>query len=328
MSGLRAKRWATYVAALGLAMLGFTARYALQPVFGSNHAYTAFYPVVLVAAYAFGAGPAILAAMISAGLGYWFFASPVHALKLDADSLTSLGFFALTSSTTIYLMHSLAKAIAATREAQGRAEALARAHATLFGELNARVTNHLQLVAALLQLQARDAPDAAARKALGEAAAHTMLISKTHRSIAGEGGALLDFDAFARQLLDATLSARANPPVRIEFEQGGLWLSSEQATSVAIVLLECLNARLSSEDPGVMRIGLRADRGVGSLRITEIERPLDPLAPGGPSLIDAMVEQLRGRFSSRSAAEGRVSELTFPLEGGHGQRHVVERTLH
>ena len=328
MNGLRAKRWATYAAALGLAMLGFTARYALQPVFGSNHAYTAFYPVVLVAAYAFGTGPAIMAAAISAAMGYWFFASPADMIKVSADSLASLGFFALTSSTTIHLMHSLGKAIAATREAQGRAEILARAHATLFSELNTRVTNHLQLVAALLQLQARDEPDAAVRTALGEASARTMLISKTHRSIAGEGAELLDFDAFARQLLDVTLSARANPPVRIEFEQGGLWLSSEQATSVAIVLLECLNARLSSADPGVMRIGLRADRGVGSLLITEIERPLGPLSPTGPSLIDAMVEQLRGRFSSRSAAEGRVSELTFPLEGGHGQRQVIERTLH
>ena len=329
MSGPGAKRWAAYIAALGLAMVGFSARYALQPVFGANHAYTAFYPVVLVAAYAFGARPAILAATVSAVLGYWCFAAPIRMVKLDPDSLTSLGFFALTSSTTIFLMQSLAKAVAATREAQGRAEQLAQAHASLFSELNERVTNHLQLVAALLQLQARDEPDAAARKALGEAAARTMLISKTHRSIAGEaGGELLDFDAFARQLLDATLSARANPPVRIEFEQGGLWLSSEQATSVAIVLLECLNARLSSDDPGVLRIGLRADRGVGSLRITEIERPLDPLSPAGPSLIEAMVEQLRGRFSSRSAAEGRVSELTFPLEGGHGQRQAVERTLH
>ena len=328
MNGLRAKRWAAYAAALGLAMLGWAARSALQPVFGANHADTAFYPVVLVAAYAFGARPAILATLTSAALGYYCFAAPSHALKLDADSLTSLGFFALTSSSAIYLIHGLAKAVAATREAQARAETLAKAHAALFGELNERVTNHLQLVAALLQLQARDEPDAAARKALGEAATRTMLISKTHRSIAGEGGELLDFDAFARQLLDATLSARANPPVRIEFEQGGLWLSSEQATSVAIVLLECLNARLNSEDPGVMRIGLRADRGVGRLRITEIERPLSPIAPAGPSLIDAMVEQLRGRFSSRSAAEGRVSELTFPLEGGHGQRHVVEHTLH
>ena len=322
------QRWAQYGAALVLVAVGFGARCGLQPVFGANHAYTIFYPVVLIAAYAFGVGPACVVAVISGALGYWFFATPIYALKFDADNLTLLGIFALTSSSTIYLMGGMSRAVAETKVAQAQAERLAQAHAALFRELNERVTNHLQLVAALLQLQARDEPDAAARKALGEASARTMLISKTHRVIAGEGGELLDLGAFARQLLDATLSARSHPPVRVEFEQGGLWLSSEQATSVAIVLLECLNARLSSDDPGLMRIGLRADRGLGRLRITEIEKALDPIAPTGPSLIDAMVEQLRGRFSSRSAAEGRVSELTFPLEYGHGGQGLPAPTLH
>ncbi len=322
------RRWAQYGAALILVAVGFGARCGLTPVFGANHAYTAFYPVVLIAAYAFGVGPACVVALVSGAVGYWFFASPVYELKFDADSLTSLGFFAMTSSSTIYLMAGMSKAVAETKIAQAQAERLAHAHTALFRELNERVTNHLQLVAALLQLQARDEPDLAVRKALGEASARTMLISKTHRTIAGEGGELLDFDAFARQLLDASLSARAHPPVRVEFEQGGLWLSSEQATSVAIVLLECLNARLSSDDPGVMRIGLRADRGMGKLKITEIEKALDPISPTGPSLIDAMVEQLRGRFSSRSAAEGRVSELTFPLERGYGARVTSDATLH
>jgi hypothetical protein len=87
---------------------------------------------------------------------------------------------------------------------------------------------------------------------------------------------------------------------------------------------------LAADDPGLMRISLRGDRGMGKLRITEIERPLDPLAAAGgdTAMIQAMVEQLRGRFSSRSAVEGRVSELTFPLEGGaHGLREALS-TLH
>jgi two-component sensor histidine kinase len=316
-------RVGAYGATLGLVVIGLMGRWALDPVFASNHAYTVFYPLVLLSAYFLGARPAILTAVLSAGIGYFRFDRPVYAFKTDLDSLTSLLFFITTSSVAIYFITGMARAMAATRAAQAKAENLAQAHATLFGELNERVTNHLQLVAALLQLQARDEPDKALAKALAEASARTMLISKTHRSLAGEGGELLDFDAFARQLLDATLSARQHPPVRIEFEHGGLWLSSEQATSVAIVLLECLNVRLAADDPGLLRIGLRGDRGMGKLRITEVERRLEPLnvPRGASSLIEAMVEQLRGRFSSRSAEEGRVSELVFPLEAGaHGLR--------
>lgn len=323
MRKVESSRVRAYGATLGLVVVGLCSRWALDPVFASNHAYTVFYPLVIVSAYFLGARPALLAAVLSAAIGYVRFDRPVYALKTDLDSLTSLLFFATTSCVAIYFITGMARAMTETKAAQAKAESLAQAHAALFGELNERVTNHLQLVAALLQLQARDEPDKAVAKALAEASARTMLISKTHRSLAGEGGALLDFDAFARQLLDATLSARRHPPVRVEFEHGGLWLSSEQATSVAIVLLECLNVRLAAEDPGLLRIGLRGDRGMGKLRITEVERRLEPLgAPrGATSLIEAMVEQLRGRFTSRSVEEGRVSELTFPLEAGaHGLR--------
>jgi two-component sensor histidine kinase len=330
----RLGRAGAYAATLGLVLIGLLTRWALDPVFASNHAYTVFYPIVIVSAYFLGGRPAILAMVLSAVIGYWRFDRPAYAFKTDLDSLTSLGFFVMTSSVAIYFITGMARAVAEKTAAQARAERLAQSHATLFGELNERVTNHLQLVAALLQLQAKDEPDKAVARALGEASARTMLISKTHRSLAGgglgEAGELLDFDTFARQLLDATLSARKHPPVRIEFEDGGLWLSSEQATSVAIVLLECLNLRLAADDPGLMRIALRGDRGMGKLRITEVERELAPVPVerGRASLIEAMVEQLRGRFSSRSADEGRVSELTFPLEAGaHGVRGGVA-TVH
>jgi len=316
-------RAGAYGATLGLVLTGLATRWALDPVFASNHAYTVFYPIVILSAYFLGARPAILAATMSAMIGYWRFDRPAYAFKTDLDSLTSLLFFVMTSSVAIYFITGMARAVAEKTAAQAKAERLAQSHATLFGELNERVTNHLQLVAALLQLQAKDEPDKAVARALAEASARTMLISKTHRSLAvgslaGEGGELLDFDAFARQLLDATLSARKHPPVRIEFEDGGLWLSSEQATSVAIVLLECLNLRMAADDPGLMRIALRGDRGMGKLRITEVERELAPVGieRGRASLIEAMVEQLRGRFSSRTADEGRISELTFPLEAG------------
>ncbi len=328
MRDFRLGRVGVYGATLGLVLIGLGTRWALDPVFASNHAYTVFYPIVILSAYFLGGRPAILAAAMSAMIGYWRFDRPAYEFKTDLDSLTSLMFFVMTSSVAIYFITGMARAVAEKTAAQARAERLAQSHATLFGELNERVTNHLQLVAALLQLQARDEPDKAVARALAEASARTMLISKTHRSLTGEGGELLDFDAFARQLLDATLSARKHPPVRIEFEDGGLWLSSEQATSVAIVLLECLNLRLAADDPGLMRIALRGDRGMGKLRITEVERELAPIGlerggieRGRASLIEAMVEQLRGRFSSRTADEGRISELTFPLEAGaHGVR--------
>jgi len=182
---------------------------------------------------------------------------------------------------------------------------------------NLPTENHLQLVAALLQVQARDAHDAKVSAALAEASARTLLISRVHRSLSGEEMQTLDFDAFARQLLDATLAARGAHLVRVEVDEQGLRLPMDQATSVAIVLLECLNAHLRLNAPTTLRVRLRGDDREATLEISEVYGGLrghavidlrrDP--------IDAMVEQLGGRFSFKTDEEGAISALVFPRLG-------------
>lgn len=310
-------RVAAYSTALALVILGFLARLALEPLFGENHTYTAFYPVVIVAAYFLGAGPAIAAAILSAALAYWCFAAPALTWKTDFTTWAPMMFFAFTATVSIYFITGMARALAALAEARSRAEALAKSHAELFGELNERVTNHLQLVAALLQLQARDERDEPLSRALAEASARTLLISRVHRSVAGESEKTLDFDTFAQQLLDATLAARGHPPVHVEIQREGLQLPLDQATSVAIVLLECINARLQLNTPANMRVRLRGDDTEATLEVSEAGQ--GTFAPTGLDLarrsIEAMVEQLGGRFSHRADAIGVVSALVFPRPG-------------
>lgn len=308
---------ARYGATLALVGLGFAGRLALAPLFGDSHTFTVFYPVVILAAYFFGAGPAILSAGVSAGLAYWFFAAPAHAWKWDVANLTTTLLFAFTATVSIYFITGMARALDQLAAARARAEALARSHAELFGELNERVTNHLQLVAALLQLQARDETDQSLSKALAEASARTILISRVHRTVAGEADKTLDFDVFARQLLDATLAARGHPPVRVEIEEQGVRLPLDQATSVAIVLLECFNARLQQNTPALMRVRLRETDREATLEVAETR----PRGEDLPALdlkrqsIEAMVEQLGGRFSHRSDDDGALSALVFPRPG-------------
>lgn len=314
MSG-RGASAAHYGSALLLLLAGFLARLALQPVFGANHTYTAFYPGVIVAAYFLGAGPAIMTASLSAAVAYWCFAKPEFAFKSDFAVLTSMVFFAFTSAVSIYFITGMRKALADLADARRRAETLAASHSELFHNLNERVTNHLQLVAALLQLQARDERDQTMARALAEASARTLLISRAHRSLGGQIERTLDFDAFARQLADAALSARAHPEVQVVIEPLGAQLAPDEATSVAIVLLECLQARLQAATPAMLRIGLRRD--AGQARLTVAETTTEGDAPAGSDLrlylIEAVVEQLGGRFSSRASDQEIVSELVFPV---------------
>ncbi len=110
-----------YAMSMALVFLGFAARTALTPAFGVNHAYTTFYPVVTLAAYFLEAGPASLAALLSTGLGYWFFAAPERALKDDFTTLASMMFFGMHRQRRDLLHHR--HEARARREAGGRAGA-------------------------------------------------------------------------------------------------------------------------------------------------------------------------------------------------------------
>ena len=304
-----------YGTALLLVLAGFVGRLALEPVFGDSHTYTVFYPVVILAAYFLGARPAILAAAASIVVAYWCFARPTLAWKSDFSALTTMFFFIFTSGVSIYFITGMARALDDLGAAQRRAENLAESHADLFRNLNERVTNHLQLVAALLQLQARDERDPTVGRALSEASARTLLISRAHRSLGGEADKTLDFDTFAKQLLDSTLAARAGCSVQIQMDPQGARLALDEATSVAIVMLECLHARLQIDTPAVLRVGLR--RGEREARLTISEALGLGMAPPETDLrlylIEAMVEQLGGRFSTQADDHEAVCELVFPI---------------
>jgi len=322
-----------YAVAVAIVFAGFLGRLSLQPVFGMNHSFTAFYPGVIVAAYFLGARPAILTATLSATLAYWAFAAPTFALKVEGEALTTMLFFAVTSAVSIYFITGMRVALADLAEARGRAEGLAASHTELFRNLNERVTNHLQLVAALLQLQARDERDAAMARALAEASARTLLISRAHRSLTGQLEQTLDFDVFARQLSDAALAAQGNPAVQVLIEPCGARLSLDEATSVAIVLLECLQARLQVNAPAMLRVGLRRDAGQAQLTVAESTTHGEPPVEADRRLylIEAMVEQLGGRFSSRAEPERIISELVFPVAGAAALAGVSQtgpRMLH
>lgn len=308
---------ASYGGALAIVLAGFLARFALQPLFGASHAFTVFYPGVIVAAYFLGARPAILTAAVSAVLAYWVFAPPIFTLKADEEALTTLSFFAVTSGVSTYFITGMRKALTDLAEARGRAEGLAASHTELFRNLNERVTNHLQLVAALLQLQARDERDVVVARALAEASARTLLISRAHRNLSGQVEQTLDFDAFARQLSDAALAAQANPAVQVVIEPCGARLGLDEATSVAIVLLECVQARLQAGEPAMLRVGLHQDARQARLVVSESDAA--GAAPAEADrrlyLIEAVVEQLGGRFSSRTDPGQIVSELVFPTAG-------------
>lgn len=319
----------TLATASGLALLVGAARLSMHPVFCDVGVYTVFYPVVLAAALLMGPRSAALATIISATIGYFCVAHPVWTAKFDTSSLAALGFFLATSTICIVLLTIMTRTLRDLDGARARAEDLAQSHAALFRDINERVTNHLQLVAALLQIQARDTGDGAIRTALSEAAARTMLISRLHRDLAGDATEPLDFEIFARRLVQAVQAEHGGEALEVEMRGGRLQLTPNQATSAAIVLLECLEARLDADQPVLILLTLRVDNAMVRIELAEAaNQDFYTLAPQRLTLIDAMVEQLGGRFSQRSDNRGSVFALTFPLDGSAAAAPNATGTLH
>ncbi|WP_304177232.1 DUF4118 domain-containing protein [Phenylobacterium aquaticum] len=177
-----------YVSALSLVAAGLVLRFLLTPVFGVAHIYTVFYPIVLMSAYALGARPAILAAGLSAALGYWVFAPPALQWKLTPASLTGVSFFAVTCAIGIILICGLMQALKEVTRRQDQTDLLARHEAERFKVLSARVTDHLERVSGLLTIEAEARRDPTLAATLQRAAEQSLLIARLHRDFAGQPG--------------------------------------------------------------------------------------------------------------------------------------------
>ena len=302
-------RYATAAALVATALL---VRFLLGPVFGPNHAYAVFYPVVLFAAYSLGVGPAAMTMGVSAILAYWMFVPPPFTWKGDASVVAGFSFYLLNCSTAIYLIAGLKGSLGELAARQGRAEARADNHAELFHELSERVTNHLQLISGLLALQAQGEQDEAMSGALARASERSLLIAQIHRQVSGQADEPVDFAAFARSLLASAAERRgAQAP---ELLAGPVLLPRDQATSLGVALLECVGA-LSARHPAArLRVRLSAGEDTARFRISRIDgrTGISTASLDSALLLNAMVEQLGGRLRLAADAEGSGLELTFP----------------
>jgi two-component sensor histidine kinase len=294
-------------AALVLTTVGFRA--AFQDVFSSGVYYHLYYPAVILAAYLFGAGPGVFSILLSAGLAYLFFAH-----SAGAQGYIPLVSFLGSSTVAVFVLVHVRHRLKSLTEEYERIDALTRSQADLFRTHAARVSDHLQLISALLQLQARDGGGIDVSRVLMNAASRTMLISRMHRTFAKEGAIRddsIDFKAFATRLAEAALEARQRPPIAILVEGESLRLPLEQATSLGLVLLDCINARAESNPRGIMHVLLTGKGGAASLRIVE-----DSTSGAQPArdmqLLNAIAEQMRGSLVVSAGRDASTLSLSFP----------------
>ncbi len=297
--------------------IAFLVRFQFQDVLRGGLAYSTFYPAVILAAYAFGRGPAVAAATVSSLLAFFCFVEPVYAWKATPTILASFGFFVLVCAVAILVITGLTGALKSVSRELGRAQAVADSHAGLFRELNERMSHHMRLVAGVLALQAKGEPEPQVADSLKRAMERTLLISRVHRELGGRGEERVDFDAFAAALARAVSLSREQPADRVLVEPSGLELDTEEATSLGVALAECLGALFDTGIKGPLRIRFDARGRYAEVAISEAgeatEGALVSVTNG--YLLRAMTEQLGAAVALRADSAGSALVLSIPRPG-------------
>lgn len=311
--------WRGYALAVVAWLIAFGLRYGLAHWFPPGFPYLTFFPAVVLVAYYAGLRPAVLTATLSGLSAWWFWIGP-PGFDLGVATLVAIGFYASVVAVDIFFIVGMDKASARLAREVERNAALAESRDILLREVQHRVSNNIQMVSALLKLEARSAVDQAARKALVEASARTGLVARIQRSLADADRQNTAFQDLARSIVDDALTAAARDDVVVSISGGDVVLSAEEATPVVLIMLECVNNALEHgfpDRPGRITIDLCDDGAVRTLTIADDgvgvaeDTGAEPTSLG-LRIIIALARQLGGDWSLQPSSPGAIARLSWP----------------
>jgi len=210
------------------------------------------------------------------------------------------------------------------REARDRFEALATERELLLREVNHRVGNSLQLVAAFLHMQSSMADNAAVRDALVIAMGRVVAVGQVHRSLyAAEDVQLIGADTYLTSFVGDL--AKSSPKAsEIKLETDTIQLDPDRIVAVGVIVNELVLNALKYAYPngstGPIRIGLK--NGDGDRVLLSVEDDGSGYDPDsvratsglGGKIVKAMTSKLNGRVDKLPKASGTRVVVDFPLQ--------------
>lgn len=309
----------------GLALLatavGLVARLGVGDWIPAGFPYVTFFPAVVLTAYFAGLWPAIFCAVLSGAAAWWFFIPPVHSFSVNGPTAIALAFYAFVVTIDIFFIDGMRRAIRNLAVERERYVRLAESRDLLYRELHHRVSNNIQVVGALLRLQAASVKDGDAKHALAEAGGRIELVAKIQRELHDQTGEPMPFRFFANQLLaDATTAAGL--VIDVEITGGDAPLTADQATPVTLVMLECFNnaiehgfanrrggkVRVHMDDSGPWQVLTVTDDGAGPSPDFDLAKTRSL----GLRIVQAMAAQLGGRFTIARVGDLTTCQLRYP----------------
>lgn len=298
-------------------------RYAAEPLLPTGYPFVTFFPAVILASFLFGVRPGIFAALLCGALSWYCFIPPYHAFRLNPGVAVAMLFYTGVVTVDIILIHFMQRAnfnLAVERE---RSRALAENRELLFHELQHRVSNNLQVVAAMLALQRRHVDHDDARKALDDASGRVALVGRISRALYDPSGQGQAIAAFLPRLAADVVEASGRDDVAVTTTAPeGLVIEPAIVVPLALIVAESVSNAIEHgfpDRPGRVDVVLEQNGGALSLRVADDGLGLPPgftVGAGdsmGLRIAHALAAQLGGRFAlTPGVSGGAIARLDLP----------------
>lgn len=324
-------RWGFALAAF---LIALGVRLGVNELLPPGFPYLTFFPAVIVTTFLCGVWPGVATAIASGLASWYFFMAPEGEFVLNGATVLALAFFGIVvivDILLIHIMHLALRKLRAESDRQNRerelSQQLAESREIMFKELQHRISNNLQVLAALMMLQRGAVRDGAARRILDQAADRLELIGRIHRRLHDPSGQRLAFGRFLESLCGDVLQAADATGVEVMVRAEPLILPPEQTVPVALIVTELVSNALEHgftgrPSSGRIHIDLVRERE-GRMAQLAVSNNGAPLPPGfdlqqsdnlGLRIVQALALQMNGRFGMRAEPPGTVCRLTFPVE--------------
>lgn len=314
----------TYILTGLFCATAFMLRVAAEPMLPIGYPFITFFPAVILSSFLFGVRPGSFAAVLCGIISWYGFIPPYGGFAVNPGVVTAMLFYAGVVAVDIMLIHFMQRAnfnLAIERE---RSRALAENRELLFHELQHRVSNNLQVVAAMLSLQRRHIDNDVARRALDDAAGRVSLVGRISRALYDASGAGQDIGAFLKTLTADILDASGRQDVALTVvAPDDLRLDASVTVPLALVVAESISNAMEHGLPdraGHICVTLESVDGALALQIVDDGRGLaaDEAACVSESLglrlAHALAAQLGGHFALKpSPLGGAIARLDLPV---------------
>ena len=273
-----------------------------------------FLPAILLAGLFGGIRIGLAVAAVCTLVAWVLFFPPYGTFTLATPHVITMGIFIFTAALELYVIRGLNVAINDLSEARERSS-------TLFRELQHRVANNLQFVAALLMRRRKLlGPDTAAADAIASAQARLETMSRVHRRLNDPSSIDQPLQDYLYGLCTDLLQASDSPQVRLEVQSPSIILSLNALMSLSLIVAELVTNSLKhafrNREDGTISVTISGAAGVHTLRVAD-DGPGLPADFGkghkdslGQGILQSLARQLGGSLVFERGP-GAVARLDF-----------------